>query len=100
SKPRHGQARYHAAFVRKPFDERRHRHDVTEAQTKAAQYSKSKIEQSEMSMRLAGQYHPQTVTNTADHGHSPRPRPFHPQSARESGKTKHEYRQFKGKGDL
>src|SRR6266704_2584240 len=40
AEPSHRHAGNHAAFVRKPFDKRRHRNDVTEPQTKAAQDSK------------------------------------------------------------
>src|SRR5438874_7961084 len=67
AKPSHGQASNHAAFIGKPFDECRYRNNVTKPQTKAAQNSKTKIEQSQVPARLPSQYHTQPVTKTADH---------------------------------
>jgi len=49
---------------------------------------------------LPGQYHTQPVAKTADDRQSAADRAFHPQPARESGETEHEYRQLKGKRDL
>src|SRR6185503_11542246 len=90
----------HAAFVRKPFDQSRHWHDVTQTEADAAEHAVTEVEQPQVASNLSGEHHTQAVAQAYDSSHTARAAPLHPQTTSEGGNTEHENRELKSQRDL
>src|SRR5713226_10292804 len=90
----------HAAFVRKPLDQSRHRHDVTQTEADAAQHAVRKVEKPQVASNLSREHQAQAVAEASDGSHTASAAPLHPYTAREGGEAEHENREFESQRDL
>src|SRR5215203_2255537 len=86
----HGDARYEAALVGEPLDERRDGHDVAEAYAGAGDEAVGQVEEHEAARGETGQEDPDPVEGAGRQGHDAWSHVTHPQTAHEGGETEGE----------